>query len=96
MIIPISDVKAYLRLDQDASHEDTLLGMLADAAEQYLYNATGRTFDSSNALAKLFCLVLVCDWYEHRELVGKVTERTRRTVESILAQLQYCVDGEAQ
>ncbi len=90
MIVTLSDVKTYLRLDQDATEEEALLQLLINAAESYLKNATGIQFDGTNDLAKILCLVLITDWYEHREMVGKVSEQVRFTISSILTQLQYC------
>lgn len=91
-ILDIQEVKEWLRIDDD--YDDKSLEMLAYAAESYLNNATGKTFDSTNQLAKLFCLVLVTDWYENRELIGqKASDKVRFTIQSILAQLQYGGDN---
>lgn len=88
MIVSIDEAKKWLRVDHN--DEDNMIQMLIKAAEKYLKNATGNTFDSSNELAQLFCLVLVADWYENREMIGKVSDKIRHTVDSILAQLSYC------
>lgn len=90
MIITVEEAKQYLRLDGD--EEDVLIESLVSAAESYLKNATGHAFDATNSLAKLFCWVLVTDWYEHREHVGQASERVRPIVESMLAQLKYCYE----
>nr|WP_296969167.1 head-tail connector protein [Tepidanaerobacter sp. EBM-38] len=89
LIITLEEAKAYLKADH--TEEDDLIESLIDAAETYLKNATGRTFDGSNYIARLFCLTLVTDWYENRGLaVGKVREGIRPVIESLLAQLNYC------
>ncbi|QSB48769.1 head-tail connector protein [Parageobacillus toebii] len=90
MIISLDEAKEWLRVDHN--DEDNMIQMLIKAAEKYLKNATGNTFDSSNELAQLFCLVLVADWYENREMIGKVSDKIRHTVDSILAQLSYCYE----
>lgn len=88
MIITLEETKQYLRVDGDI--DDDLIESLIDAAETYLTNATGKTFDYSNYLARLFCLTLVTDWYENRGLaVGKTGEGVRPVIESLLAQLNY-------
>ena len=88
MIISLEEAKTYLRVD--SSEEDDLIKSLIDAAEIYLKNATGRSFDDSNHIARLFCLTLVTDWYENRGLVvGKVGEWIRPVINSLLAQLNY-------
>lgn len=88
MIITLGETKGYLRVD--GTGEDSLITSLIDAAEVYLFNATGNTFDSTNSLAKLFCWVLVTDWYENREHVGRASDKVRPIVESMLAQLSHC------
>ena len=63
-MITLKETKEYLRVDGD--EEDTLITSLIAAAQEYLKNATGKTFENTNELARLFCLVLVVDWYESR------------------------------
>jgi uncharacterized phage protein (predicted DNA packaging) len=93
LIISIDEAKEWLRIDHN--DEDSTIDMLIHAAEVYLKNATGHTFDSTNHLAKIFCLVLVTDWYENREMVGKASEKVRQTVESMVAQLSHCYDSQS-
>lgn len=88
MIVTLEETKAWVRVD--GTEDDVLIISLISAAETYLHNATGNQFDSTNDLARLFCLVLITDWYENREAVGSATEKTRPIVESILAQLKHC------
>ena len=93
MILNLSEVKDFLRIEQECTDEDTLLNTLIAGSEEYLKNATGCVFDSSNPLAKLFCQVLIVDWYENREFVGKVSDKVRYTVQSMLIQLKYSYGG---
>ena len=91
MLITLEETKEYLRVDGD--EEDNLITSLINTAEEYLKNSTGKTFDSTNNLARLFCLVLVVDWYENRTLgAGKVGEAIRPVINSMLAQLNYCYE----
>ncbi len=93
-ILTLAETKLWLREDSEDPQVMQQIKLLIDSAEEYLENATGRKFTSKNSQAKLFCLVLVTDWYENRELIGqRVTEKVRFTVQSMLAQLQYS-DGE--
>ena len=93
MLITLKETKEYLRVDGD--EDDSLIESLINASEEYLKNATGKTFDNTNHLARLFCLVLVVDWYENRGLtVGKVGEKIRPVIDSMLAQLNYCYPEE--
>lgn len=92
MIVTLEETKQYLRVDGEES--DVLITSLIEAADVYLQNATGYQFDSANHLAKLFCWVLITDWYENREHTGKASEKTRPIVESMLAQLRHCYQPE--
>ncbi|WIF95127.1 head-tail connector protein [Caminicella sporogenes] len=90
MIITLEEVKQYLRLELDYTEEDNFLNLLINAAEKHLLNATEIQFDNTNELAKLYCLVLIADWYENREFIGRISEKIRFTIVSILTQLKYC------
>lgn len=93
-IVTLEETKQYLRVDGD--DEDALITSLITAAEEYLKNATGIQFDDTNSLAKLFCWVLVTDWYENREYTGKPSEKVRPIIDSMLAQLKYCYQPEVE
>ncbi|MEK4606546.1 head-tail connector protein [Geobacillus sp. FSL W8-1251] len=93
MIVSLDEVKTWLRVD--FTDDDALLTTLISAAEQYLKNATGIAYDSTNHLAKLFCMTLISEWYENREMVGKATDQTRPIIQSILTQLTYSYGGDS-
>lgn len=87
-ILHLEETKLWLRVDID--DDDSTIQMLINAAEAYLNNAVEVEFDETNQLAKLFCLILVSDWYENRELIGlQPSGQVRFTCQSILAQLQH-------
>lgn len=92
MILTLKETKDFLKIDYE--DEDEYIKELINASEQYLKNATGKEFDSNNSLAKLYCKVLISDWYDNREYVeeNKVSKRVRFTMQSILNQLLYCGD----
>jgi uncharacterized phage protein (predicted DNA packaging) len=87
MIVSLDEVKNWLRID--FSEDDALLTTLISAAEAYLKNATGVEYDENNHLAKLFCMTLISDWYENREMIGKASDQIRPIINSILMQLTY-------
>ncbi|ACL19513.1 uncharacterized phage protein (possible DNA packaging) [Desulfitobacterium hafniense DCB-2] len=95
MILDLTTVKDFLKIEQDFHEEDSIIQLLIDAAEIYLHNATGIKFDEQNNMAKLFCLILVSDWFDSRQMVGKISEKVRFTVESMITQLKYCYGGDA-
>jgi len=94
MIVSIDEVKEFLKIEKNNTDEDLLIETLINSAEEYLKNATGNTFDSANNLAKLFCMLLISDWYENREFIGKTSEKVRDTINSMVTQLKYCYGGE--
>lgn len=88
MNITLEEVKEWLRVDGD--EDNAIIFGLIMAAENYLKNATGKEFSEDNQLAKLFCFILITDWYENRDLTGsKIGEKIRSIVQSMLLQLQY-------
>jgi uncharacterized phage protein (predicted DNA packaging) len=93
MIIELDETKQYLKVE--GTEDDDLINSLIGAAEMYLQNATNNVFDYSYDLAKLFCWVLVADWYENRALIGKTSDKIRPIINSMLTQLRYCYQLEA-
>lgn len=88
----LSVIKEYLKIDFD--DDDRLLEMLLDAARKYLFDAVGYKPDETDERVKLLLLVLISDWYEHREYMEtsntqKISQKVRYTVRSIILQLQY-------
>ncbi|AJO22882.1 head-tail connector protein [Weizmannia coagulans] len=91
MIIELNEAKDWLRVDTE--NDDARITSLMAAAEQYLTNATGKTFDSTNELARLFCLTLLTDWYDNTGLSGtEPSQQMRPIIQSMLLQLTYCED----
>lgn len=88
MILTLEETKMWLRVD--GADDDPIIEIIRGASETYLNNAVEVEFDASNALAKLYCLVLCADWYENRDLIGQQpSDKVRFTVQSIMAQLQH-------
>lgn len=90
-MLGLEAVKSFLKIDFD--DDDVLLTGLMSASEQYLKNATGKTFSEENELATLYKLVLINEWYSNRNLVEgerkRVSEKVRFTLQSVLNQLIY-------
>jgi len=93
MIVILDEAKAWLKVDY--VEEDSDIQLLIDSSEAYLKNATGKEFNNTNPLAKLYCRVLISDWYENRGLMvdSKTSDKVRFTLQSIMLQLQYSSDG---
>ncbi len=67
MIVDLNLAKQYLQVDAD--DDDDLITLLISAAESYITNATGKTFDSSCALAQLTALKIISVNYSNRNNV---------------------------
>lgn len=98
MILSLEEVKNYLRVDYD--EDDILIQNLIEAAEDYLYNATGKKFTEKNKLAKRYCLALIYDWYKDKGINIRVTknttvsEKVKYSLQSILLQLKFCKEDD--
>ncbi|EPY2286131.1 head-tail connector protein [Clostridium sporogenes] len=88
MIVTVKEVKEYLKIDGD--EEDIYLEILIKAAEEFIFNGTGKIFDSNNKLAKIVALFLIGDMHENRTMTTeKVGAKVREIVTMILIQLAY-------
>ena len=89
-MLTLGEVKNFLRIDHE--DDDVFLVMLIEASEEYIYNATGKTYEG-NKLAKILKLTLISDWYENRTInVENRKSKIRPVIESILTQLRYKED----
>ena len=91
MIVTLEEAKQHLRVD--INDDDGYILTLIAAAEQFVQQTTGKIFDSTNALAKTVCLLLIGDLYEKREFTtDKASEKVRDIVTMILTQLSLSGD----
>jgi len=92
-MITLEEAKAWLKIDYD--DEDADIQVLIDGAIAYLKNATGNTYDNTNALARIYGRVLIMEWFENREMMqaNKTNDKVRFTLQSIMMQLQYSTVG---
>lgn len=86
-------IKEYLKIDFD--DDDRILEILLGSARRYVLDAVGYQPDENDERVKLLLLVLISDWYEHREYTDisiktqNISQKVRYTVRSIVLQLQY-------
>lgn len=66
MAVELTDLKNYLRIDDDLTDDDALLKSLSSAAISYLEQTTGKKFNASAELMVLAVKQLVLLWYENR------------------------------
>ena len=96
--LELPTIKTYLRLESDYTLEDDLLTLMAENAESYLKDAITDfdlklANDAFKKKAELAGLVLVSDFYENRNLRTKVNEKTRKSVNSIIRQMEYSYES---
>lgn len=99
--VTLAEVKTRLKIEADDTSRDDELALLVKAADEILYNLTGRAFDGSNPLAKLACLFIIQDFYDKRGMsatsgykTDSLSDRTRQVVDLVLSQLSFCYLGE--
>jgi uncharacterized phage protein (predicted DNA packaging) len=92
MIVTLTEVKEYLKVDTDI--DDALIAIQIEVAQEYLKNATGKEFTSENKLAKLYCFMLIENMYEMRSLMVSKNEKISITATALLLQLQYAYEDE--
>lgn len=88
MLLDLNVTKSFLRVDFD--DDDLLITMLIEAAENYIYEATGKTFDSSNKLAQLAALkIITLNYSERSGIIDKKSLIIPRFIDSDLFKLKY-------
>jgi hypothetical protein len=92
LIVTLEDAKGFLKVDSD--NEDTDIQDLIDGAEEFLKNATGKTFDATNKLAKLVVRILITDWHENPNNIGRA-DHIFSQIQCYLTQLTYCYPAAA-
>ncbi|MBC6681321.1 head-tail connector protein [Zhenpiania hominis] len=83
----LEEVKAYLRIDEDA--DDAILEMMMQATEGYIKSSVG-AFDPENYRVRMLYFLIMQDFYENRVLIVKESDKQRlaHVVGSIVLQLQ--------
>lgn len=83
----LDDVKAYLRIDEDA--DDMVLEVMMQATEQYIKDAVG-FYEEANPKIKMLYWLVIQDFYENRVLTVKESDKQRlsHVVSSLVLQLQ--------
>ena len=91
MLLDLNLAKKWLRLEEEDTEEDDILGLLIDNAEIYVKKAVGKHYNATEENRKQsqkIALVLVTNWYDNRDLSGQADEKVRYTIKSMVLQLQ--------
>lgn len=79
-------IKQFLKVDFD--DDDSVIRLMADAAEEYITAAVGDC-NYEDARVRLLALVIITELYEKRSYsVEKAGVKAQYTIRSIIAQLQ--------
>lgn len=101
MILTLSEVKEYLRLESDYNLEDSVLTTFINASQGYLETAVDADVmtailadEKKLSKAKIFCLALITEWYENRMFASKqnnisISEQTRLVIQILATQLKF-------
>lgn len=90
MSYPITsdDVLDYLGIDEEDDMITKNIARLIPVADSYLKGAIGDDYPVEDPRAKELALIVVADLYENRSLNQRVTEHTRKLVESMALQIR--------
>lgn len=86
----LSEVKKYLRIDEDITEDDSTLTSLMSAGKIYLESATGKKYDDSNTLMNTYVKLFIKDVFE-----GENNAALAKAKDSILSQIKISQDFEA-
>ncbi|MBY0094941.1 phage gp6-like head-tail connector protein [Priestia aryabhattai] len=92
MIVSLTEVKKYLRLEIDEFDDDDELNSMLLQAEEYLKSATGFKFEKNvPERAKGIIKMLVAHWYDNRGMVilNQNVNKVDYTVSTLINQLKY-------
>lgn len=73
MAVTLEQAKEYLRIDEDLTEDDELIGSLIEAATDYLEQTTGKKYSDNSQLFVLAVKMLVAHWYENRSVFSTKT-----------------------
>lgn len=82
----LSEVKNYLRVD--FSDDDNLITALMAAANDYLKDSIGATYDNTSERAKTLSLIVISDLYDNRGISDKASGNVRRLIEDFTLQMR--------
>jgi len=73
MAVTLKQTKDYLRIDEDLTEDDELIGSLIETATDYLEQTTGKKYSDNSQLFVLAVKMLVAHWYENRSVFSTKT-----------------------
>ena len=83
MAVTLKQTKDYLRIDEDLTEDDELIGSLIEAATDYLEQTTGKKYSDNSQLFVLAVKMLVAHWYENRSVFSTKTNVKKTNVNNL-------------
>ena len=84
-MITLNEALNYLKLEREDLPKvelDEIKGLIT-AAKSYLINAVGPVHEKHRALAKLFCRMVIADWYDNRGTTDSIKAGARAILSQI-------------
>lgn len=90
----LKEVKGYLRVDDDMTDDDELIQSFMTAAQTYIVNQTGKTYDPTSDIWNTCIKMLVSHWYENRLLTpnrsGQLTVEFPHSATALIHHIAMC------
>ena len=66
----LTQVKNYLRIDDDITSDDEILQELISASKAYISRSTGKKFINDDSVMQMLVKLLVSHWYTNRNAMN--------------------------
>ena len=94
----LTQVKNYLRIDDDITSDDEILNELINASKAYISRSTGKKFIDNDAVMQMLVKMLVSHWYTYRNAMhGKANAaEIPHTITTILNHIEISSSYEGE
>lgn len=66
----LTNIKNYLRIDDDITSDDEILQELINASKLYISRSTGKKFIDNDSVMQMLVKLLVSHWYTNRNAMN--------------------------
>lgn len=86
----LTNIKNYLRIDDDITSDDEILNELINASKAYISRSTGKKFVDNDSVMQMLVKLLVSHWYTNRNAMnGKANAaEIQHTITTILNHIE--------
>lgn len=86
----LTELKNFLRVEDDVTEDDSLIGGLEQSAIKYIENQSGRRYDENHDLMKTCVKQLVAHWYDNRQQTATATNELPHGVTALIKHFAVC------